>query len=170
MSGIINYPNSLHSPPPRLTLYFHKLYSWFLNESGRIFPAVLSIGFPEWPLKSSDLSPWICLSRRQASYITEHSSSQKVEALAWLGVNVFMDGKCWFCILLVTPTEVILGFRDLIIWKMLGWSQLQSHILEREDNDSCHRDGCLSTILLDRLWEWPSLHCQLHKVMEKASQ
>ena len=52
---------------------------------------------------------------RRVSYIIEHSSPQKVEALAWLGVYVLIDGKCWFCIQSVTPTEVILGFRDLII-------------------------------------------------------
>lgn len=64
----------------------------------------------------------------QSSYVIEHWSSQKVGALAWLGVNVFMDGKHWFCVLLVIPTEVILGFRVLIIWKILDWIQLWSNL------------------------------------------
>lgn len=42
------------------------------------------------------------LSMMQASYIVEHSSAQKFGALAWLGVDVLMDGKYWFCILSVT--------------------------------------------------------------------
>lgn len=42
------YPTFLRSPALlSLPLHFHKLYSSPLNESGRIFPAGLSIGFPE---------------------------------------------------------------------------------------------------------------------------
>ena len=62
-------------PTAQPIFYFHKLYSSFLNESSRIFSAGFSIGFNKWPLKSSDLNPWICLSTGQASYIIEHFSA-----------------------------------------------------------------------------------------------